>query len=149
MNEAELAGLAARALAAFGVGPREAGDAARILVLGDLFGHHTHGVARLEGYGERLRVGGINARARIGVEAAAPGLVKVDGDDGLGAAVGMRALEAATEAARATTLIAMSRMTGCAPGRGTPIASGLLPTRVSRPPLGAMVGVAVLPTMLA
>jgi hypothetical protein len=51
--------------------------------------------------------------------------------------------------ARATTLIAMSRMTGSAPGRGTPMASGLLPSLVSRPPVGAIVVVALLPTMLA
>lgn len=110
MTEAELAALAARALAGLGVARAQAEDAARILVLGDLFGHHTHGVARIEGYGERLRLGGIKARADIRVEAVAPGIVKVDGDDGLGAAVGMRALEAALEAARATGIaIALAR----------------------------------------
>jgi LDH2 family malate/lactate/ureidoglycolate dehydrogenase len=110
MTEAELAALTARALAGLGVPRADAEDAARILVLGDLFGHHTHGVARMESYGERLRLGGINPRARIHAEAAAPGIVKVDGDDGVGPAVGMRALEAALDAARETGIaLALAR----------------------------------------
>jgi LDH2 family malate/lactate/ureidoglycolate dehydrogenase len=110
MTEAELAALAARALAGRGIARAEAEDAARILVLGDLFGHHTHGVSRLEGYLERVRLGGINAKAKMRVEAAAPGLVKVDGDDGVGPAVGMRALAAAVEAARETGIaLALAR----------------------------------------
>jgi LDH2 family malate/lactate/ureidoglycolate dehydrogenase len=120
MNEAELAALAARALAGFGAAREQAEDAARILVLGDLFGHHTHGVSRIEGYGERLRLGGIDAKAAIRAEPAAPGLVKVDGGDGLGAAVGTRALAAALEAARATGIaLALARNSNhfgaCAP----------------------------------
>jgi len=110
MTEAGLAALAARALAAAGVASAAAEDAARILVLGDLFGHHTHGISRLEGYLERLRLGGINAQAKIGVEHAAPGLVRVDGDDGLGPAVGLHALKAALEAARETGIaLALAR----------------------------------------
>ena len=110
MTEAELAALAARAMAARGVERAEAEDAARVLVLGDLFGHHTHGVGRLEGYLERMRLGGINARARVRVEPAAAGVVKVDGDDGVGPAVGMRALTAALEAARGTGIaLALAR----------------------------------------
>ncbi len=110
MTEAELRALAARALERHGVARAEAEDAARILVLGDLFGHHTHGVSRLEGYLERVRLGGINAKARMRVEAAAPGIVKVDGDDGVGPAVGMRALAAALEAARETGIaLALAR----------------------------------------
>ena len=50
---------------------------------------------------------------------------------------------------RATTLIAMSRMKGLPPGRGTAIARGLLPSRVSAPPVGAMVVLALLPMRLA
>ncbi|HXF79098.1 MAG TPA: Ldh family oxidoreductase [Usitatibacter sp.] len=100
MTEAELAALAAQALRGLGVDRIQAEDTARILVLGDLFGHHTHGVSRLESYGERLELGGIKASADIRVERVAPGMLKVDGDNGLGAAVGMRALRAAMEAAR-------------------------------------------------
>lgn len=110
MTESELTALAARALTARGVHPEAAGQAALILVMGDLFGHHTHGVARLEGYLDRMALGGINPKANLRVETAAPGLVKVDGDDGLGPAVGMRALDAAIEAARETGIaLALAR----------------------------------------
>jgi ureidoglycolate dehydrogenase (NAD+) len=102
MSEAELLDLATRALCALGVARSDAVDAARILVLGDLFGHHTHGVSRLESYGERLQIGGINTAPRIRVEQVAPALVSVDGDNGLGPVVGMRTLRAALERARET-----------------------------------------------
>lgn len=100
MTEAELEDLTARALAGLGVARGDAADAARILVLGDLFGHHTHGVSRMESYGERLAIGGINPKAAIRVEQVAPAIVTVDGDNGLGPVVGMRALRAAMERAR-------------------------------------------------
>ncbi|HEX3097739.1 MAG TPA: Ldh family oxidoreductase, partial [Usitatibacter sp.] len=110
MTEAELAALAARALRGLGVERDQAEDTARILVLGDLFGHHTHGVSRLESYGERLELGGIKARPEIRVERVAPGVLKIDGDNGLGAAVGLRALRASIEAARETGIaIAFAR----------------------------------------
>ncbi len=44
---------------------------------------------------------------------------------------------------------AMSRMIGCPPGLGTQKPTGLLPSRASRPPHGAMVVEALLPMMLA
>jgi ureidoglycolate dehydrogenase (NAD+) len=100
MTEGELTALATRALQGSGVCEADARAAARILVLGDLFGHHTHGVSRLESYCDRLAIGGIDARAAIGVESVAPGMLKVDGANGVGPAVGMRALEAAIAAAR-------------------------------------------------
>ena len=102
MTEGELQSLAARAFAGLGLAREDAEDAARILVLGDLFGHHTHGVSRLESYGERLRIGGIKAAARPVVRELAPSIVAVDGDNAVGPVVGMRALRAAMERARAT-----------------------------------------------
>ena len=101
LDEARLGELAARALAGLGVSPADAADAARILVLGDLFGHHTHGVSRVQSYGERIRLGGIDPRAQPVLERAAPAVVKVDGRNALGPVVGMRSLEAAIGAARA------------------------------------------------
>jgi LDH2 family malate/lactate/ureidoglycolate dehydrogenase len=95
ISEADLGELAANALAGLGLERRDAVDAARILVLGDLFGVRTHGVSRIESYGERLDLGGIKARPDIRIERVAPTLVKVDGDNGVGPLVGMRALEAA------------------------------------------------------
>jgi LDH2 family malate/lactate/ureidoglycolate dehydrogenase len=101
VSEAELTAAACRALEGLGVGPEDAVRVARILVLGDLFGHHTHGVLRLESYGERLRIGGINRSPVIREEELAPALVRIDGDNALGPLVGMQALEAAMKRARA------------------------------------------------
>jgi ureidoglycolate dehydrogenase (NAD+) len=100
MTEAELTALATKALTGLGVAPGDAADAARILVLGDLFGHHTHGVSRLESYGERIDNGAVKVDAPIRLEPVAPTIAKVDGGSGLGPVVGMRALRAAMERAR-------------------------------------------------
>lgn len=100
LTEAGLAGLAARALAGLGLERRDAEDCARILVLGELMGLSTHGVGRIESYGERLDLGGIKARPDIRVDRVAPAIAKVDGDNGVGPLVGMRALRAAMELAR-------------------------------------------------
>jgi LDH2 family malate/lactate/ureidoglycolate dehydrogenase len=100
LTEDELGRLAAGALAGLGLSARDAADAARILVLGELMGLATHGVGRIESYGERLDLGGIKARPDIRVGRVAPAIARVDGDNGLGPLVGMRALEAAMGMAR-------------------------------------------------
>lgn len=100
ITEAKLQDLAARALSSFGLTAADAQGAARVLVLGDLFGLHTHGVSRIESYGERLTLGGIKAHPDIRVERVAPTIAKIDGDNGVGTLVGMRALQTATEIAR-------------------------------------------------
>ena len=102
LTEAALADLAARALAGLGLEARDAADCARILVLGELMGLSTHGVGRIESYGERIDLGGIKARPAIRVERVAPAMARVDGDNGVGPLVGMRALEAAMALARET-----------------------------------------------
>ena len=100
MTEEELRGLAERAFAAHGVAAADAADTARILVLGDLFGHATHGVSRVESYCERIGLGGINAHARPRIDKPAAAIALVDGDNGLGPVVGMAALRTAMEDAR-------------------------------------------------
>ena len=95
MTEAELSRLAIRVLEASGVALGDAEDAARVLVIGDLMGHATHGVLRLESYCERMRSGAMDARARVAVEDAAPAIARVDGANALGPVVGMRALREA------------------------------------------------------
>jgi ureidoglycolate dehydrogenase (NAD+) len=99
ISEAELSELACNALQGLGLTHEDAASAARILVLADLFGLHTHGVSRLESYGERLDVGGIKARPNITEEHVAPTIIRVDGDNGVGPLVGSRALKAAMNAA--------------------------------------------------
>jgi LDH2 family malate/lactate/ureidoglycolate dehydrogenase len=100
ISETELGELATRALLGLGLAPLDAADAARILVLGDLFGIHTHGVSRIESYGERLDIQGIKARPDIRVDRVAPAIATIDGDNGIGPLVGFRALEAAMRIAR-------------------------------------------------
>ena len=80
----------------------DARKAARILVLADMMKLHTHGVSRLVSYCERLRIGGIDPSPDIRCEAPAPAIRRIDGGNGLGPLVGMRALDAAMEAARET-----------------------------------------------
>jgi len=100
--EEPLRALAARALEARGVPPEDALDCARILVLGDLLGLSTHGVSRIESYVERICLGGIAARPSIHVERPAPAIARVDGGNGLGPVVGLRALGEAMAMARET-----------------------------------------------
>jgi ureidoglycolate dehydrogenase (NAD+) len=100
IGEEALRALAVNALVGLGLRREDAAEAARILVLGDLFGVHTHGVSRIESYGERLDLGGIKARPDIRVERVAAAVAKIDGDNGVGPLVGARALEAAMAMAR-------------------------------------------------
>ena len=99
-TEPELTALAIRAFEGLGLTQPDAADVVRVLVMADLFGLSTHGLSRVESYGERLLVKGINARPNIQVESPAPALRLVDGDNGVGPLVGMHALRAAMDAAR-------------------------------------------------
>jgi ureidoglycolate dehydrogenase (NAD+) len=101
MTEGELTRLAVRVLEARGIARADAEDAARILVTGDLMGHATHGVLRLESYGERLATGAMDARAKISVEEVASAIARIDGANALGPLVGMAALRAAMTRAKA------------------------------------------------
>lgn len=107
IEEGALRTLASDALVGLGLRRDDANDAARILVLGDLLGVSTHGVSRIEGYGERIRLGGIKARPNIRIERTAPGIARVDGDNGLGPVVGLRALRASMAMARETGIAAV------------------------------------------
>ena len=100
MTAEQLEALATRALLGMGLEAKDAAGAARILVMGDLFGHHTHGVSRLESYGQRVDLGAIRVDAAIAIEPVAAAIVKVDGASAMGPVVGMRALEAAMRCAR-------------------------------------------------
>ncbi|RYY07823.1 MAG: Ldh family oxidoreductase, partial [Alphaproteobacteria bacterium] len=111
LSEAELETLATRSLIGLGLTPKDAADTAGILVLAEMFGLSTHGVGRIESYGERLDINGINPRPSIKSESVAPAMIRIDGDNGVGPLVGMRALEAAMEAA-ATTGVALALARG-------------------------------------
>jgi len=92
--------LGAAAFERLGVPAEDARLCADLLVMADLFGLTTHGMSRLESYGDRLRIGGINPKPTIAVQRVANAVVKVDGDNGLGPVVGVRTLRATMEVAR-------------------------------------------------
>lgn len=98
----QLATLAIRALQSYGLNERDAARSAEILVLADMFGLHTHGVSRVQSYGERLELGGIKASADIRVERCSSAIGKVNGDNAIGPLVGQLALEQAMVQARDT-----------------------------------------------
>ena len=110
IQESSLFEIASRALQTYGVPATDAAEVARVLVLGDLFGLSTHGVMRIESYGERLAIGGIDPIAQVKVERKSSAIAMVDGANAVGPLVGMRALGAAIEGARETGVgIALAR----------------------------------------
>jgi LDH2 family malate/lactate/ureidoglycolate dehydrogenase len=96
----ELTTLTQSAFVALGLSPADADEVANILVMAELFGLTTHGVSRVESYGERLLIKGINPRPNMVVEQCAAALFKVDGDNAVGPLVGMRCLNVAMQAAK-------------------------------------------------
>jgi LDH2 family malate/lactate/ureidoglycolate dehydrogenase len=100
ISEAELLALGKRAFLSLGMSDQDTNDLVSILVMADLFGISTHGLSRIESYGDRLKIGGINPKPNIRIERLAPALIGVDGDNGVGPVVGMRTLNAVMEAAR-------------------------------------------------
>ena len=56
-SESELSRLATRAFQGLGLTEMDAADVVKILVLADLFGLSTHGLSRIESYGERRMYG--------------------------------------------------------------------------------------------
>jgi ureidoglycolate dehydrogenase (NAD+) len=100
VSKAQLTELTIEALCALGLNRADATDTATILVLADLFGLRTHGTSRIESYGSRLCIGGINATPSITSQQVGPALHRLDGDNGIGPLVGYRALDLAMTAAR-------------------------------------------------
>ena len=69
----------------------DANTAAATLVLADLRGIDSHGVARLKAYYNMLKSGTINARPNITIVRETPSTAVMDGDNGLGLIVASRA----------------------------------------------------------
>jgi ureidoglycolate dehydrogenase (NAD+) len=88
-----------------GLSPADAGVSTRILIEADMMGLHTHGVVRIPTYTERLRSGGVDPSASIGVDRKTPSLALVNGCNGLGTVVGAKALEVAMEMVAETGLV--------------------------------------------
>ncbi|MCX7421476.1 MAG: Ldh family oxidoreductase [Planctomycetia bacterium] len=75
----------------FGVPVQDAEQAADILVLSDLRGIDSHGIARLRSYVSMLSVGRINPQPNITIVRESLSTATVDADNGLGLVVGPKA----------------------------------------------------------
>ena len=102
LTESAACDLATRAFTRVGVRKCIARDAARMLTTAEMMGITTHGLARLPNYIERVRAGGVNALADPVITPVAPAVLQVDGQNGLGAAVALRAMRGAMQLARTT-----------------------------------------------
>lgn len=92
----------AAVFAGAGVAEDHAAQTARVLVRTNLRGIDTHGVSRVAGYLQKIRTGEVNARAVPRAEFS-DGVLRFDGDGGLGQAVAMEAVHLAVERARETS----------------------------------------------
>jgi LDH2 family malate/lactate/ureidoglycolate dehydrogenase len=83
-----------------GLPAEDAETVADCLVSANLRGNDTHGVFRAPTYLKRLRAGLVNPQPQIKVERAGLAAASVDGDNGMGAVVGCRAMDEAIGIAR-------------------------------------------------
>jgi L-2-hydroxycarboxylate dehydrogenase (NAD+) len=83
----------------FGVPEKDANRASEVLILSDLRGIDSHGVARLHTYFDMLSLGRINAKPNIKIIRERKSVCTVDGDNGLGLVVGPKANEIAMDKA--------------------------------------------------
>ena len=96
---ARLHEFASRVFEHFGVPLDAANQAADILVLSDLRGIDSHGIARLRSYVSMLSIGRINPRPNISIVRESLSTATIDGDNGLGLVVGPKANAIAMEKA--------------------------------------------------
>jgi LDH2 family malate/lactate/ureidoglycolate dehydrogenase len=87
-------------LQAHGVPPDDAATIAGCLVSADLRGVDTHGLCRLPIYLERVRAGLINPKPNLSPRRITPVAAALDGEDGFGFVIGMRAMAEAIAMAR-------------------------------------------------
>jgi LDH2 family malate/lactate/ureidoglycolate dehydrogenase len=96
----DLASFATQVVTRAGLPPADAEHVGRSLVRADLRGVDSHGVTRIPIYVERLRRDLVNKRPNIRIDVTGAGVAVVDGDNGMGAVVGRRAMEAAIALAK-------------------------------------------------
>jgi LDH2 family malate/lactate/ureidoglycolate dehydrogenase len=97
---AQLVAFVARAFVAAGISTGDAETLAELMVAADLRGSDTHGVIRLPLYLRRLRAGGINPQPNIRVVSEQSATALLDGDNGMGHLVMLRAAQLAIEKAK-------------------------------------------------
>lgn len=79
---------------------------ARALVASDLRGMNSHGILRLPIYIRRLQDGSFKSDRKGQIVRQTPGVVLIDGEDGLGAVLTCRAMDEAVKRARTTGIAA-------------------------------------------
>lgn len=84
---------------AVGVPPPDGELVADNLIHADLWGISTHGVSRFPIYLKRIQAGAVNPRPEIRIDNSWPAVLAVNGGNGLGAVVTVRALDAALASA--------------------------------------------------
>src|SRR5512142_2412614 len=89
-----------RVFESLGVPPRDAETAAEVLVLGDLRGVESHGVARLQRYYKGLKDGVMVPQPNLQVAKETPCTALLDGGAALGQIAGRRGMEIAISKAR-------------------------------------------------
>ncbi len=90
-----------RAFEAAGLPPADAALVTDNLIQADLRGLGSHGISRVLVYVNRLRGGWVNKRPNVRILHEKPGLLHLDGDNGMGAVVGAKAMDMCIEKARA------------------------------------------------
>ena len=90
---AEHRALSIQVLTALGVPEPAARDQAELLLEGDLRGHASHGLRRLDMLAQRLRSGAVRAAAQPTSTWTTESVLVIDGDGGLGPPVARRAVE--------------------------------------------------------
>lgn len=83
-----------------GLPDEDAAIVADHLVEADLRGVYSHGVIRVEAYLKRLQAKGMNPKPNIRILRETPGTAVVDGDNGAGQVVGVKAMEVAIRKAK-------------------------------------------------
>jgi len=78
---------------AAGIAERDARTVTENLIAADLRGLASHGISRVRVYVDRLQSGQVNKKPEIRILKDLPGLIHLDGDNGLGAVVGLEAME--------------------------------------------------------
>ena len=95
----QLESFADRVFLHFGTSEEDAAAAAQLLILGDLRGIDSHGIARLFSYYGMFKIDRLNARPEIKVVRETATTATLDGDNGLGLIVGPKANQVAMDKA--------------------------------------------------
>jgi LDH2 family malate/lactate/ureidoglycolate dehydrogenase len=103
-----LQGFCGRAFRAAGVSPTDADLVSRSLIEAELRGIGSHGVIRLSTYLRKIKEGGFNLRPNVRVLRERSGTAVLEGDSGLGAVLGDKAMRLCIEKARNAGIAAVS-----------------------------------------